>query len=144
MLVILLTASMLTEGSICMSGLAQRSRLPVLKGDGQRLVILLSRDISLKYAKVVLPLLIIAWNPDHFNRGTVFHFNSHTIDVIITLVEIASASYPKDNNGNVVIPTEGKSLVPHLEGRAIDNDRPVLFEQFENRGVIRGNMKLVS
>ena len=52
-------------------------------------------------------------------RGTVTHQVGHIIDLMPTCVELARATYPKTFKGNPILPMEGRSLVPTLEGKLI-------------------------
>jgi arylsulfatase len=52
-------------------------------------------------------------------RGAITDQVGHIIDLMPTCVELAGASYPKTFKGNPILPMEGRSLVPTLEGKVI-------------------------
>ncbi|WP_346854832.1 arylsulfatase [uncultured Draconibacterium sp.] len=66
-------------------------------------------------------------------------------DLMATFVDVAQTSYPKEYNGNAIVPTAGKSLVPLFEG---DNtpvhSEPIFWEHEGNKAVRLGKYKLVS
>jgi arylsulfatase len=60
-----------------------------------------------------------------------------------TLLELGHATYPAEYHGNRILPAEGRSLVPVLEG----GTRPVAMYAWEhegNRAIRQGDWKLVS
>ena len=70
----------------------------------------------------------------------------HIIDIMATFVEISGATYPSEYNGAKVLPLEGKSLLPVLEGKERAGHE-VLFWQIapgRNHAVRQGDWKLVT
>jgi len=69
---------------------------------------------------------------------------AHLIDIMATAVDISGAEYPSEYEGNAITPMEGKSL----RGVLINNDtierEAIYFEHEGNRGLRRGQWKLVS
>ena len=58
----------------------------------------------------------IAWWPGVVPADTISREVGHIIDILPTFVEIAGATYPQEYNGQVILPVEGKSLLPVLQG----------------------------
>jgi arylsulfatase len=52
-------------------------------------------------------------------RGAITDQVGHIIDLMPTCVELARATYPKTFKGNPILPMEGRSLVPIMEGKVI-------------------------
>jgi arylsulfatase len=68
----------------------------------------------------------------------------HVMDVMPTLVELAGAAYPAENDGRTVIPPEGRSLVPLLTGRAHEGHEVLYWEHDGGRAVREGEWKLAA
>ena len=77
-------------------------------------------------------------------RGGLIHEPSHLIDLMATCVDISGAEYPKTFKGGKIIPAEGKSLRPLLEGGKFDRGGAIYFEHEGNRAVRLGKWKIVS
>lgn len=77
-------------------------------------------------------------------HGSLVKSPGHVIDIMPTLVELAGATYPKTFKGHEIIPCEGVSLVPVFEGKTFERKQPLFFEHEGNRGVRRGDWKLVA
>lgn len=69
---------------------------------------------------------------------------THLIDLMKTFVEISGATYPKTFEGHEIIPMEGESLLPLLQGKPFQREKPIFFEHQENRGARQGKWKLVA
>lgn len=86
--------------------------------------------------------LIVHWPKGIKARNELRHQTGHLIDIMPTCVEVSGASYPATFNGNVILPMEGRSLVP---GFATDHDpeRVLIWEHFGNAAIRVGKWKLV-
>lgn len=66
-------------------------------------------------------------------------------DLMATFVDVAQTAYPKEYDGNTIVSTPGKSLVPLFKG---ENKRihtePIFWEHEGNKAVRLGKYKLVS
>jgi arylsulfatase A-like enzyme len=85
---------------------------------------------------------LIAWWPGHIAPGMTPEIG-HVIDVMPTLLELAKGAYPAQYKGNQIVPLEGHSLVPVLQG----GTRPeavFVWEHEGNRALRLGDWKLVS
>jgi arylsulfatase A-like enzyme len=69
---------------------------------------------------------------------------AHIIDLMATCLDFAKVPYPKTYKGNSILPTEGMSMAPLLEGRSWAGHDALYFEHEGNRAVRQGDWKLVS
>ncbi len=67
----------------------------------------------------------------------------HVTDLMPTILELAGVSYPKEYDGNTILPQEGVSLVPVFQGKRLA-ERAVFMEHEGNRAVREGRWKLVA
>ncbi|HEO69658.1 MAG TPA: arylsulfatase [Candidatus Hydrogenedentes bacterium] len=86
--------------------------------------------------------LIARW-PKHVEPGRLCHEVSHIIDLMPTCIELARADYPETHNGTDVLPMEGRSLVPALEGAERVREEPLFWQFGQSRAVRQGPWKLV-
>lgn len=77
-------------------------------------------------------------------HGTIRQEPGHVIDLMPTLAELGAADYPSEFNGNPILPAEGRSFAPALEGRPLRRTAPLFWEHEGNRAVRDGNWKLVA
>lgn len=77
-------------------------------------------------------------------RGGLSDQMGHVMDIMATCIDLAGAEYPASYNGNVIIPLEGKSLVPVLRKGAREGHDYLGFEHFHERAFIsRDGWKIV-
>jgi arylsulfatase len=75
--------------------------------------------------------------------GSVTHQPAHLIDVMPTVIELASATYPDKDHQGEVLPMQGASIMPILKGE--EREPYDMFFRFgDNRAVRVGDWKLVS
>lgn len=86
--------------------------------------------------------MIVRW-PGKVARGSITHEVGHVIDLMPTLLELAESEYPLEFNGNRILPVEGRSLLPILQGQKQDAPRSLSWELFGNRAIRQGEWKLV-
>lgn len=67
----------------------------------------------------------------------------HETDIMATLLDLAHTSYPKEHDGNPVLPTVGTTLVPVFSGKP-RAERTYFWEHEGNAAVRVGKWKLVS
>ena len=71
--------------------------------------------------------LIVQW-PSRINaKDGIRHQPSHLIDIMATCVDVAGATYPSEYKGNVIIPMEGKSLLPVFLNNEMINRDAIFF-----------------
>jgi arylsulfatase A-like enzyme len=86
---------------------------------------------------------IMHWPDGIAKPGTIDKRPAHIMDVMATCVEVSGAEYPSMNNGTQVLPMEGMSMVPVLDG--VEGGQRILgFEHERNRGYLKGEWKIVS
>ena len=76
-------------------------------------------------------------------RGTLEKQPAHLIDIMATAVDLAGAKYPREYNGNAILPMEGVSLRPAFEGKPLARTQPIFWEHEGNKAVRDGKWKLV-
>lgn len=69
----------------------------------------------------------------------------HVTDMMPTFTEIAGATYPETYNGNTILPTIGKSIVPVLKGETegVHDNEGYGWELFEMKAYIKDNWKIL-
>lgn len=70
------------------------------------------------------------------NKGGITSQKGHVIDVMATCIDLAKAKYPKEYNGNRILPLEGKSLVPVFKGGKRKGHEYLGFEHFNEKALI--------
>jgi len=86
--------------------------------------------------------MIVRW-PGKVARGSITHQVGHIIDSMPTLLELAKSDYPREFDGNAILPVEGKSLLPVFRGKQRDGHESLSWELFGNRAIRQGDWKLV-
>ncbi|MEQ9439545.1 MAG: arylsulfatase [Cyclobacteriaceae bacterium] len=86
--------------------------------------------------------MIIRW-PGQIAPNSITDQPGQILDMMPTLVEIASATYPKKYDGYEVLPMEGVSLLPIWQGNTLERERPLFWEYRGSRALRDGNWKLV-
>jgi len=87
--------------------------------------------------------LIAHWPSGIASRGGFCGQTGHVIDIISTCLELAHARYPAELRGCPVLPCEGRSLLPALQGKPPE-PRTLYWEHRGNRAVLKDHWKLVS
>jgi arylsulfatase len=86
--------------------------------------------------------LIVHWPARIAGHGEYRAQPGHLIDIMPTLVEVASARYPSSFNGHDILKMEGRSLVPAFDNQPITRD--ALYWEHEGNAAVRvGDWKLV-
>jgi arylsulfatase len=76
--------------------------------------------------------------------GSVTRQLGHVTDLMATFVDIAGARHPATYLGRAILPLEGKSLLPILQGQQRTDRSPIFWEHEGNRAVRLDQWKLVS
>lgn len=87
--------------------------------------------------------MIIRW-PEKIQPGNSSIATGHVLDIMPTLLEITGISYPVHFNDNEILPMEGESLYPVLNGDTDWSRVPIIYEFSGNRFVKEGDWKLVA
>jgi len=85
----------------------------------------------------------IAWWPGRIEPDTITRQPAHIIDFMPTFLELACASYPKKYGGKEILPVEGKSLVPILDGNLREPHELLAWEWSGSRALRQGDWKAV-
>jgi arylsulfatase len=84
--------------------------------------------------------LIAHWPAGIHKGGTVSHQPGHLIDLMPTCVELAGARYPATFQGNSILPMEGRSFVPAIQGKTFRRG-PLCWEHEGSRAIRDGKWK---
>jgi len=85
---------------------------------------------------------IVRW-PGVVEPGSKTDFISHFIDLMPTLVDVSGAEYPDQYDGKEVVPMQGTSLLPVLNGKDIQRKTPIYNEWAGGKYIITHDWKLV-
>lgn len=85
--------------------------------------------------------LIVRW-PGRVQPASITHQVGHLIDFMPTLLELAGGKYPAEFHGKEIIPAEGKSLVPILQGKDREPHESLCWALYGNRAIRQGDWKL--
>jgi arylsulfatase len=88
--------------------------------------------------------LIAHWPAVIKSKGRLTHESGHVIDIMATCCDVAGARYPRRHKGREIVPLEGKSLLPVLQGRSREGHEAIYWEHEGNRAVRSEKWKLVS
>ena len=85
----------------------------------------------------------IAWWPGQIKANSITKGVSHIIDFMPTFLELAGGKYPAKHKGNDILPVEGKSLLPILNGGKRGGHDQIAWQWSGNRALREGKWKLV-
>ncbi len=88
--------------------------------------------------------LVAHWPRALSKGGGLTHQPGHLIDILPTCLDAAGAAYPRAYRGREILPAEGRSLLPILEGRQREGHEAIFWEHEGNRAVREGKWKLVA
>lgn len=72
------------------------------------------------------------------------NFNGHFIDIMATLVDITGAKYPEEFNSQKIVPMQGVSLLPIMQGEKIERGKPLFWQWAKGKAVRDGKWKIVA
>jgi arylsulfatase len=88
--------------------------------------------------------LIARW-PSRIRRPhTLTGQAGHVMDVMATCLDAAGLTYPKTFRGREILPVEGRSLLPVLDGNQREPHPALYWEHHDNRAVRQDKWKLVA
>ena len=88
--------------------------------------------------------LIACWPARVKQGGRITRQVGHIIDVMATCLDVAGAAYPTRLGGQDILPLEGKSLLPVLDGRRREGHDAIYWKFGGCRAVRQGKWKLVA
>lgn len=88
--------------------------------------------------------LIAHWPNGIKTRNSISNFNGHFIDIMATLVDISGADYPGEFNNQKIVPMQGVSLLPIMQGFYIERAKPLFWEWRNGRAVRDDKWKIVA
>ena len=86
---------------------------------------------------------LIAWWPGRVPAGTLNRAPAHIIDLMPTFLEVAGSDYPREYRGHTILPCEGLSMTPLLEGKVREPHKQLAWFWAGNRAIREGDWKLV-
>ena len=86
---------------------------------------------------------LIAWWPEQIAAGQWNHCPAHIIDIMPTLLELASHEYPTSYHDHELLPLEGLSMVPLLRCESRRPHKQLAWYWAGNRAIRQGPWKLV-
>jgi arylsulfatase A-like enzyme len=87
--------------------------------------------------------LIASW-PKGITKATITDQPGHVIDLMATCLDVAGATYPATFQDHQLLPLEGKSLLPILQGKINAGHEAIFWEHEGNRAIRQGKWKLVA
>jgi arylsulfatase len=72
-----------------------------------------------------------------------YHEPAQLIDVMPTLLDVATATYPVEFSNHPIHPIDGLSLRPSFDGQPLNRSEPLFIEHENNASVRQGKWKLV-
>ncbi len=88
--------------------------------------------------------MIASWPQGIKARNEISQFTGHFIDIMPTLINVAGAEYPDEFNGQKIIPMEGTSLLPVMNGARVDRGKPLFWQWSHGKAVRQGKWKIVA
>ena len=86
--------------------------------------------------------LLAQW-PKRFSAGGISHAQAHVSDILPTVLDATGVSRPSMHHGREMLPLDGESFLPLLEGKVWTREHPIFFEHEGNCAVRIGDFKLV-
>ncbi|MEM6843076.1 MAG: arylsulfatase [Bacteroidota bacterium] len=68
----------------------------------------------------------------------------HIIDLMATCTDLAQTEYPQQYQNQKILPTEGISLVPIIQGDSVNRTQPLFWEHIGNRAIRDSDWKLAA
>ncbi len=85
----------------------------------------------------------IAWWPGRIEPNSINRNVAHIVDLLPTFLELAGHDYPKQFAGHDILPVEGISMAPLLDGKLRQGHEQLAWYWAGNRAVRQGPWKLV-
>ncbi len=88
--------------------------------------------------------MIVHWPKIIQAKNSFSNFNGHFIDIMATLVDITGADYPQEFNNQKIVPMQGVSLLPIMQGENIERGKPLFWQWAKGKAVRDGKWKIVA
>jgi len=88
--------------------------------------------------------MIVSWPKGIQAKNAYSRFPGHFVDIMATLVDITGADYPSKFNNQKIVPMQGMSLYPVLQGKAMQREMPIFWQWSKGRAVRKGEWKAVA
>lgn len=93
----------------------------------------------------VMTPMIVHWPNKIADGGSLRHDPGHIMDILPTCLDVAGVEHPQTTpQGRPALQPDGISLMPAIDGRGLDENRPLCFEHEGHHGVRMGPWKLVA
>lgn len=100
---------------------------------------------NLSHEGGILTPFIVHWPNVIKKSGTIHREPAHFIDIMATIKDITTATYPNNYDGKSIVPLQGISFLPVLHGESVIPRNKPLFWEYGKGGAIRdADWKLVS
>src|SRR5690606_22147073 len=77
-------------------------------------------------------------------QGKILPFQGHVMDIMPTCIDIVKGTYPSRYKDNDILPMEGVSILPLVNGQSVERGTPIYWEHEGNRAMLNGDWKIVS
>lgn len=86
----------------------------------------------------------IAYWPEKIkNPGRISNFTGHFIDFMATFIDITGADYPKEFNGENIVPYQGQSFLPVFNNENLTRNKPIFWDWKDGSAMRDGKWKIV-
>ena len=90
--------------------------------------------------------LIVHWNNQIKNKGSIIQAQGHIIDIMATFLDLTKMEYPTSIGSDSITPIQGKSLLPLIQATTPNIrslEEPLCWEHQGNKAIIQGDWKMV-
>ncbi|MCF8225617.1 MAG: arylsulfatase [Bacteroidales bacterium] len=87
--------------------------------------------------------MIVHWPGQISEPGSTCDFPCHFIDFMATFVDMTNAVYPDSANGSFIYPLAGESLIPVIEKKKTEREKPLFWNWRNGSAVLEGEWKIV-
>jgi arylsulfatase len=88
--------------------------------------------------------MIAYWPAVIKTKGGLTDRPTHLIDFLATFVDITGAEYPTRFRDQDIVPLQGESFLPVLQGKSAPRNKPLFWQWSKGKAVRQGDWKLVS
>jgi len=88
--------------------------------------------------------MIASWPKGIEAKNAISNFSGHFIDIMPTIIDIARAEYQSEFNNQKIIPMQGVSLLPILNGETVERGNPLFWQWAKGKAAREGQWKIVA